>query len=68
MDSRAPREQAKHNSCLLELPSSQNKEGNLWSSHCGSVKMNSTSIHEDVGLICGLTQRVKDLALLSAMV
>jgi len=25
------------------------------SSHCGSVEMNSTSIHEDVGLIPGLT-------------
>ena len=33
------------------------------SSHCGPVEMNPTSIHEDVGLIPGLTQWVRDLAL-----
>ena len=33
------------------------------SSHCGSVEMNLTSICEDVGLIPGLAQGVKDLAL-----
>ena len=33
------------------------------SSHCGSVEMNLTSIHEDTGWIPGLTQWVKDLAL-----
>ena len=33
------------------------------SSHGGSVVTNLTSIHEDAGLIPGLTQRVKDLAL-----
>ena len=46
---------------------------NLWqirqeytvrSSYCGSVVMNLTSIHEDVSLIPGPTQWVKDLALL----
>ena len=30
------------------------------SSHCGSVVTNPTSIHEDIGLIPGLTQWVKD--------
>ena len=34
-----------------------------WSSHGGSVVTNLTSIHEDAGLIPGLAQQVKDLAL-----
>ena len=33
------------------------------SSHCGSVVTNPTSIHEDEGLMPGLAQCVKDLAL-----
>ena len=33
------------------------------SSHCGAVEMNPSSIHEYVGLIPGLAQWVKDLAL-----
>ena len=38
------------------------------SSHCGTVERNTTSIHEDVGLIPCITQRIKDLALLWAVV
>ena len=34
------------------------------SSHHGSVETNQTSIHVDTGLITGLAQGVKDLALL----
>ena len=43
-----------------------NSESICWSSHCGSAKMNLTSIHEDTGLIPGLVQWVKDLRLLWA--
>ena len=40
----------------------------FWSSHCGSAVMSLTRHHEVVGLIPGLTQWVKDLELLQAVV
>ena len=36
----------------------------MWSSHCGSVKINQTPIHEDAGLVPVLAQWVKDQVLL----
>ena len=43
----------------------KNKQKKLfWDFCCGAVEMNLTSIHQDVGLIPGLTQQVKDLLLL----
>ena len=36
----------------------------LWSSRCGTAETNPTRNHEVAGLIPGLSQRVKDLALL----
>ena len=44
------------------------KGGDLGSSHCGSMVTNPTSIHEDVGLISGLMQWIKDPALPWAVV
>ena len=35
-----------------------------WSSHCGAMEMNPPRNHEVAGSIPGLTQWVKDLALL----
>ena len=56
-----------------ELPSLHMEEKNVASttelkkrariSHCGSVVMNPTSIHEDVGSTSGLAQWIRDLVL-----
>ena len=53
-----------------ESPGTREKEKLLcqestftWSSHCGSAEMKPTSTHEDAGLIPGLDQWVKVLAL-----
>ena len=35
----------------------------FWHSHCGSVEVNLTNIHEDIDLLLGLAQWVKDPAL-----
>ena len=40
----------------------------FWSSHCGAVETNLTSVHEDVGVIPGLTQWVRDPVLPGAVV
>ena len=49
-----------------EWQKTKNNNG-LGSSHCGAVEMNLTSIHEDVVLIPGLAQWVKDPGLLWAV-
>ena len=45
---------------LKKKKSKETKE----SSHCGSAEVNPTRIHEDVGLIPGLAQWVRDPVLL----
>ena len=45
-----------------------NEKREIRSSHCGSVVMNLTSVHEGAGLIPSLAQWVKDSALLWAVV
>ena len=42
------------------LISKQQQKDLHWSSLCGSVETNLSSIHEDAGSIPGLTQWVKD--------
>ena len=48
-----------------KCPSTDEWIKKMWyrSTHCGSVVMNTTSIHEDAGSILGLAYWVKDLAL-----
>jgi len=40
------------------------KKNTFQCSHCGAAEMNLTPIHEDTDSVPGLTQWVKDLALL----
>ena len=49
-----------------KLKGAQEKKNNnrMWSSRCGTVEMNPTSIHGDVGLTHDLAQWVKDPSLL----
>ena len=49
-----------HNKYFLQIPSLEIKY--YWSSHCGTVEINPTSIHEDLGLILGLGPWVRDPA------
>ena len=48
---------------MRETQAAAKKKINEWSSLSGSVLTNLTSIHEDAGLIPGLDQWVKNLAL-----
>ena len=51
---------AEDTSCLKINP--------IWSSHGGLAEVNPTSIHEDMGLMPGPIQWVKDLTLWQAVV
>ena len=45
------------------MKSKNDESGNFRNSHRGTVETNPTRNHEGAGLIPGLAQRVKDLAL-----
>ena len=49
--------------CKNVFPFEVEEYSTVWSSRRGSVEMNLTSIHEDVGSTPGLPQWVEDLAL-----
>ena len=56
-------ENQRDSNIMVHVSSRSGLEPRFGSSRCGTVEMNPTSIHEDAGLILGLTQWVGDPAL-----
>ena len=52
-----------HQQVLRQLVGFISTDVVLWGSCCGAVEMNPARIHEDVGLIPGISQWIRDLAL-----